>query len=107
MAMIKHREANKILKEMTTDNYLDANKVKLHPRRNDILLYLVRGRLPITPEMVGDEETAGWLITMGYMYCFSTPKAPTMICNGDWYARSVVETGKSQPLNIYNWEIGG
>jgi len=105
------REFNKILKEMTTGKFLDREKVLNHPKRNDVLLYLVCHHhcAPIMPEMIQDEITASWLRTMGYMYCYATP-APanlTMICTADWYARSVVETGKPQTLYQYNWALSG
>lgn len=67
---MKKREFNKILKELTYEGVLMAEKIVMltNEKRNEIINYLVRNRAPIVKNFINNTTDMGWLHSMGYLY---------------------------------------
>ena len=69
---MKDREFKKTLKELSHDNgkgILSTEKIAVLPndKRNEVINYLVRKRLPIVKNFINNTTDMGWLASMGYM----------------------------------------
>ncbi len=67
---MKIREFNKILKELSYEGVLMAEKISVLPseKKNEIISFLVRNRQPIVRNFINNTTDISWLSSNGYLY---------------------------------------